>query len=133
MPLFFFPLLFVVPFVVLAMILFFVGSIVMRLMFFVAIAAFAGLVLFGTGLFGVLVRALGSGVRRAYWSYQNRRFDSPAPPRDLDNAAFEDYRRATMTKLDSEAQEFRAFLAKLRQAADAADFKAFLNSRRAGS
>lgn len=133
MPLFFFPLLFVVPFVVLAMILFFVGSIVMRLMFFVAIAAFAGLILFGTGLFGVLVRTLGSGVRRAYWSYQNRRFDSPAPPRDLDNAAFEDYRRATMTKLDSEAQEFRAFLAKLRQAADAADFKAFLNSRRAGS
>lgn len=133
MPLFFFPLLFVVPFVVLAMILFFVGSILMRLLFFVAIAAFAGLVLFGTGLFGALVRALGFGVRRAYWSYQNRRFDSPAPPRDLDNAAFEDYRRATMTKLDSEAQEFRAFLAKLRQAADAADFKAFLNSRRAGS
>ncbi len=133
MPLFFFPFLFVVPFVVLAMILFFVGSIVMRLMFFVAIAAFAGLVVFGTGLFGALVRALGSGVRRAYWAYQNRRFDSPAPRRDLDNAAFEDYRRATMTKLDSEAQEFRAFLAKLRQAADAADFKAFLNSRRAGS
>jgi hypothetical protein len=131
MHLFFFPLLFMVPFFVMAMILFFVGAFVLRLMFFVAVAAFVGLAVFGSGLGGIIFRALGSGVRRLYWRVSNRRFDV-APGRDRDNAAFDDYRRATLDRLDDEAREFRAFLAKLRQAADAADFQAFLNSRRAG-
>ncbi|MFA7306954.1 MAG: DUF2852 domain-containing protein [Hyphomicrobium sp.] len=133
MPLFFFPLLFVVPFFVMAMILFFVGAIVLRMLFFVAIAAFAGAVLFGSGLLGAVARALGFGARRAYWRYQNRQFDGPPRRRDPDHSAFDDYRRATLNKLDDEAREFRAFLAKLRQAADASDFQDFLNSRRAGS
>jgi hypothetical protein len=133
MPLFFFPLLFMVPFFVMAMILFFVGAFVLRMLFFVAIAAFAGAFLFGSGLVGGMARALGFGVRRAYWRYQNRQFDGPPRRRDPDNSAFDGYRRATLNKLDDEAREFRAFLAKLRQAADAADFQAFLNSRRAGS
>jgi len=133
MPVFFFPFLLIVPFFGLAMILFFVGAFLLKMLFLVAIVAFAGLVLFGSGLAGFLLRALGSGARRVYWRYQNRQFDCPPRRRDSDSSAFDDYRRTTLNKLDDEAREFRAFLAKLRQAADAADFQAFLNSRRAGS
>lgn len=46
------------------------------------------------------------------------------------NAAFDDYRRATLAKLEGEAAEFRTFLDRLRRAADASDFEAFLKSRR---
>lgn len=112
MPLFFFPLLFVVPFFALAMILFVVGSIVMRLLFFVAIAAFAAVLLFGTGLFGGAVRALRSGARQVFRLYQNRRFDELSR-REPENSVFDDYRRATLSRLDAEAQEFRTFLARL--------------------
>jgi hypothetical protein len=48
----------------------------------------------------------------------------------LRNSAFEDYRRATLETLESEAAEFRTFLDGLRRAADSADFEAFLKSRR---
>lgn len=47
------------------------------------------------------------------------------------NEAFDDYRRATMRKLETEAEEFRKYLDRLRQAADRAAFEAFLKSRRA--
>ncbi|MFT3733198.1 MAG: DUF2852 domain-containing protein [Hyphomicrobium sp.] len=46
------------------------------------------------------------------------------------NRAFDDYRRATLTKLEREADEFRNYLDGLRRAADAAAFEAFLKSRR---
>ena len=48
------------------------------------------------------------------------------------NAAFEDYRQATLKRLEQEADEFRAYLDRLRRAADAAAFEAFLNARRTG-
>jgi hypothetical protein len=123
-----FPLL-LVPLFVTAMLVFVVGAILLRVLFFVAIAALAGAFLFGSGLLRGAFRACGSGPRRYYWRCPNRRFDEPPP--DLGNSAFDDYRRATLSKLEDEAREFRTFLAKLRQAADAADFQAFLNSRRA--
>lgn len=47
------------------------------------------------------------------------------------NEAFDDYRRATLRKLEAEAEEFRKYLDGLRRAADAAAFEAFLKSRRA--
>jgi hypothetical protein len=47
------------------------------------------------------------------------------------NAAFNDYRRATLRKLELEAEEFRKYLDGLRRAADAAAFDTFLKSRRA--
>jgi hypothetical protein len=53
-------------------------------------------------------------------------------PRGVGNSAFDDYRGATLRKLEDEAREFRAFLEKLRRAADAADFEAYLKERRAG-
>ena len=128
----FFPLLFMMPFFVMAMIAFVLGAILLRVLFFVVIAVVAGAALFGSGVLRGLFGAWGSASRRAYGRYQNRQFDEP-PRRDPETSAFDDYWRATLNKLDEEAQEFRTFLAKLRQAADAADFQAFLNSRRAGS
>lgn len=128
-----FPLLplLLVPLFVAAMMVFVIGAILLRILFFVAIAALAGAFLLGSGLFRGVFRACGSGPRQHCWQYPNRRFDEPSP-RDLGNSAFGDYRRATLNRLEDEAREFSAFLAKLRQAADAADFQAFLNSRRAG-
>ena len=49
------------------------------------------------------------------------------------NDAFDDYRRATIRKLEFEAEEFRKYLDGLRRAADAAAFESFLRSRRAES
>jgi hypothetical protein len=129
----FFPLLplLLVPLFVAAIMVFVVGAVLLRVLFFVAIAALAGAFLLGSGLFRGVFRACGSGPRQHCWRHPNRRFDEP-PPRDLGNSAFDDYRRATLNRLEDEAREFRTFLAKLRQAADAADFQAFLKSRRAG-
>ncbi len=47
----------------------------------------------------------------------------------LGNSAFDDYRRATLRRLEDEAAEFRTFLHGLKRAADAAEFDAFLKSR----
>jgi type III secretory pathway component EscR len=52
--------------------------------------------------------------------------------RSPDNTAFEDYRQATLKRLEQEAEEFRSYLARLRRAADAAAFEAFLKARKAG-
>ncbi len=49
------------------------------------------------------------------------------------NEAFNDYRRATLKKLEAEAEEFRKYLDGLRRSADAASFEAFLKSRRGES
>jgi hypothetical protein len=137
MRLFFFPLLplLLVPLLVMAVMIFAIGAFMLRVLFFVAIAVVAGALLFGSGLFRRVFRGLGRGRRQAFAGCPNRcpdNSDKPPMPSDLGNSAFDDYRRATMAKLEGEAREFRTFLAKLRQAADAADFQAFLNSRRAG-
>lgn len=50
---------------------------------------------------------------------------------DLGNSAFDDYRRATLRRLEDEAAEFRTFLNGLKRAADAAEFEQFLKLRRA--
>ena len=73
----------------------------------------------------VLLRPLAAsrcGARRAH----------DAPDSGVQNKAFEDYRRATLERLEKEADEFRAYLDKLRRAADASAFQAFLQSRRNG-
>lgn len=49
------------------------------------------------------------------------------------NREFDDYRRATLQRLELEAEEFRKYLDGLRAAADKAAFDAFLTSRRTGS
>lgn len=55
----------------------------------------------------------------------------PRKPARSGNEAFDDYRSATLRKLEAEAEEFRKYLDRLRQAADRAAFEAFLKSRRA--
>jgi hypothetical protein len=46
------------------------------------------------------------------------------------NRAFDEYREATLKRLEEEAQEFRAFLDRLRQAKDKAEFDQFMAERR---
>jgi hypothetical protein len=46
------------------------------------------------------------------------------------NLAFDDYRRATLDRLEAEADEFRKYLDRLRRTADAVAFESFLKSRR---
>jgi hypothetical protein len=58
------------------------------------------------------------------------RRDHASAPRDVDNNAFNDYRRATLRRLEQEAEEFGAYLNRLRHAADAAAFESFLKARR---
>ena len=46
------------------------------------------------------------------------------------NRAFDDYREATLKRLEQEEREFRAFLTKLRQAKDKSEFDQFMSDRR---
>lgn len=47
------------------------------------------------------------------------------------NAAFDDYRQATLKRLEEEEREFRTFLDRLRKAKDKSEFDAFMSERRA--
>lgn len=49
------------------------------------------------------------------------------------NAAFDDYRQATLKRLEEEECEFRTFLDRLRKAKDKSEFDAFMSERRAPS
>jgi hypothetical protein len=46
------------------------------------------------------------------------------------NKAFDDYREATLKRLEDEEREFRAFLERLRQAKDKSEFDQFMAERR---
>ncbi|MET0431294.1 MAG: DUF2852 domain-containing protein [Hyphomicrobium sp.] len=46
------------------------------------------------------------------------------------NKAFDDYREATLKRLEEEEREFRAFLERLRQAKDKSEFDQFMSERR---
>jgi hypothetical protein len=46
------------------------------------------------------------------------------------NAAFDEYRSDMLRRLEEEADEFRAYLDRLRQAKDKAEFDAFMTERR---
>lgn len=63
------------------------------------------------------------------WRWRHRRGDA-CTATGVGNPAFDDHRRETLRKLENEAREFRVFLDGLKQAADAADFEAFLKARR---
>jgi uncharacterized protein DUF2852 len=81
----------------------------------------------GSGLTLVLLLTVACAVfRRKFWA--GRKFDVATAPSG--NAAFDGYRRATLKKLELEADEFRKYLDGLRRAADAAAFQSFLTARR---
>jgi hypothetical protein len=46
------------------------------------------------------------------------------------NSAFDDYREATLKRLEEEEREFRTFLNRLRQAKDKSEFDQFMSERR---
>ncbi|MET0688967.1 MAG: DUF2852 domain-containing protein, partial [Methyloceanibacter sp.] len=48
------------------------------------------------------------------------------------NRAFDDYREATLRRLEEEATEFQAFLQRLRHAKDKAEFDQFMAERTRG-
>ena len=54
------------------------------------------------------------------------------PLRSTGNAAFDDYREETLRRLEEEADEFQAFLQRLRKAKDKAEFDQFMAERRTG-
>ena len=54
------------------------------------------------------------------------------PMRSTGNKAFDDYRADTLRRLEEEAEEFRAFLERLRAAKDKAEFDDFMSERKRG-
>jgi len=54
---------------------------------------------------------------------------TPAPDHQ-ENAAFQDYNAQTMRRLEAESAEFSAYLARLKHAADRAEFEQFMAQRR---
>lgn len=54
-------------------------------------------------------------------------------PRTTGNQAFDEYRAATLRRLEEEQREFREFLSHLRLAKDKAEFDQFMAERRPGS
>lgn len=53
-----------------------------------------------------------------------------ATPAPSGNKAFDEYRDATISRLEEEQQEFQSYLERLRQARDKAEFDAFMAERR---
>ena len=52
-------------------------------------------------------------------------------PRTSGNQAFDEYRTATLRRLEDEQREFQEFLSRLRSAKDKAEFDQFMIERRA--
>lgn len=55
------------------------------------------------------------------------------PQRSTGNRAFDEYREATLRRLEDESREFRDFLERLRMAKDRAEFDEFMGERRKNS
>jgi hypothetical protein len=70
-------------------------------------------------------------IRRKQMACNFRRADWSAyrVMRPTGNAAFDDYRRATLDRLEEESREFGAFVERLRRAKDQSEFEAFMAER----
>ena len=60
----------------------------------------------------------------------SRAQNSDRPPHTSGNQAFDEYRTATLRRLEEEQREFREFLSRLRVAKDRAEFDQFMVARR---
>jgi len=72
---------------------------------------------------------------REYFTSEARRFGGGFGPGGLGstgNHAFDDYREATLKRLEEEATEFQSFLKRLRHAKDKAEFDQFMADRGQG-
>ncbi|ODA69038.1 hypothetical protein A7A08_00874 [Methyloligella halotolerans] len=70
------------------------------------------------------MKTWGCGAKR--WARHANHF------RPTGNAAFDEYREETLKKLEDEAEEFRQFLTRLREARDKAEFDQFMSERNRG-
>ena len=69
---------------------------------------------------------------RQYFADEARRFGGGMTAfRSTGNRAFDEYREETLRRLEEEANEFHAFLQRLRHAKDKAEFDQFMADRRA--
>ena len=89
----------------------------------------------GLGVLAYLIWSgrMGCGNKNAWRDYFNteaRRFGGFG---STGNHAFDDYREATLKRLEEEASEFQAFLKRLRHAKDKAEFDQFMAERTRGS
>jgi hypothetical protein len=75
------------------------------------------------------------GTGFGYWHKDSagRSQNSESEPRISGNQAFDEYRAATLRRLEEEQREFREFLSRLRMAEDKAEFDQFMVARRARS
>ncbi len=106
------------------------------------IAMIAGFLLWwpiGLGVLAYLIWSgrmgcCGSGNRvawRQYFTDEARRFGGGMTAfRSTGNRAFDEYRSETLRRLEEEANEFDAFLQRLRHAKDKAEFDQFMAERR---
>ena len=70
---------------------------------------------------------------KQHFMQEARRFGGGfGPLRSTGNAAFDDYREQTLRRLEEEADEFQAFLQRLRKAKDKAEFDQFMAERGTG-
>jgi hypothetical protein len=94
----------------------------------------------GLGVLAYLIWSgrMGCGNRptawRQYFASEAKRFGSGLGTfGSTGNRAFDDYREATLRRLEEEATEFQAFLQRLRHAKDKAEFDQFMAERSGGS
>ncbi len=92
----------------------------------------AGFVLFWPAGLAILAYLIGSGrimcrgkLRRWGAEWTGRSYGSTG------NWAFDEYREATLRRLEEEQQEFRSFVERLRRAKDQAEFDQFMAERSA--
>jgi hypothetical protein len=89
----------------------------------------------GLGVLAYLIWSgrMGCGNRtqwKQHFMQEARRFGGGFTPfRPTGNAAFDDYRAETLRRLEEEANEFQAFLQRLRKARDQAEFDQFMAER----
>jgi Protein of unknown function (DUF2852) len=89
-----------------------------------------GLVISACLLWSGKMRCCGIGFGNWHGDTSREAQDRERLPSASGNRAFDEYRAATLRRLDEEQREFREFLTQLRMAKDKAEFDQFMAERR---
>lgn len=73
---------------------------------------------------------MGCGDREKWGKANMKRWRHYGPMSGTGNRAFDEYREETLRRLEEEADEFRSFLERLREAKDKAEFDEFMADRK---
>jgi hypothetical protein len=92
-----------------------------------------GLAILAVLLCGGMMGGCGMGFGHMHGRIDRDRSAWPSQPRASGNQVFDEYRIATLRRLEEEQQEFHAFLTRLRDAKDKAEFDQFMAERRPSS